>query len=54
MMMSATCKKKFSPIQKPEMGIFGAKTWFFYQKMSKMGFKKKKKKKKNPSSDCWI
>ena len=37
MMMSATCKKKFSPIQISEKGILGAKTWFFDKKMSKIG-----------------
>ena len=36
MMMSAT-SKKISPIQIPEKGIYGAKTLFFDQKMSKMG-----------------
>ena len=46
MMMSATCNFVFSPIQIPEKGIFGAKTWFFYKKMSKLGILKKKKKKK--------
>ena len=43
MMMSATCKKIFSPIQIPEksclffLGGGGAKTWFLDEKMSKMG-----------------
>ena len=32
MMMSATCKKIFSPIEILEKGILGAKTWFFIKK----------------------
>ena len=35
MMMSATCKKIFSPIQIPEKGNFGAKTWFCDKKKIK-------------------
>ena len=34
MMLSATCKKIFCPIQIPEKGILGAKTWLFFIKNS--------------------
>ena len=37
MMISATCKKTFSPIQIPEKDILGAKTWFFYKKNAENG-----------------
>ena len=37
MMMPATWKKTFNPIQIPGKGIFGAKTWFFFKKMLEMG-----------------
>ena len=30
MMISATCKKIFSPIQIPEKGIFGGKKWEYF------------------------
>ena len=36
MMMSATSKKIFSPIEILEKGILGAKTWFFIKKKKKM------------------